>query len=264
MTADVGRSITAAGTTFAYRESGSGPLALLLHGFGMDSRMWRPVMERLGAHRRCVAVDMRGAGATPAPADGAMPLERHAEDLAALVAAFGAERADVVGFSMGGFVLLALLEVNPSVVASATFVGTRANADDETARAGRDALIATLLDRGRGAGFLQMAPKLVAAGASLQTRALLRTMFEEQPYEGLVSALIAMRDRPDRLGVVTQVNAPTLVVAGDQDAFAPLPLTTAVAEAAPQGRVEIVAGVGHTVPLEAPGRVAALLDSFWL
>lgn len=96
-------TIEAAGTTFHYRATGSGRLVLLLHGFGMDSRVWDLVLQRVGPGRQCVAVDLRGAGRTPLGADLTLPLERHADDVAALVAAFGARSVDLVGFSMGGF-----------------------------------------------------------------------------------------------------------------------------------------------------------------
>ena len=257
------RFVPAASTTFACRESGAGPLAILLHGFGSDGRLWDGVRSQVAPGRRCVAVDMRGAGMTPLGGTADVSLDRHADDVAELIGALGDRAADVVGFSMGGFVLLALLERHPGVVRSATFVGTRANADDEQSRAGRDAMARTLLDGGRGAAFLEMLPKLVAPDATDLVRARLRTMFEEQPYEGLVAALRAMRDRPDRLAAVAAARAPVLVVAGDGDAFAPLPLTSAVADAAAHGRMEILAGAGHTMPLERPDDVARLLSGAW-
>lgn len=263
MTSPAVRYLTAAGRTFAYREAGDGPLALLLHGFGMDSRMWDDVMSRVGTSRRCVALDLRGAGATSLGTDTPPPLEHHADDVAAVITALGEDTADIVGFSMGGFVLLALLHAHPGVVRSAAFVGTRANADDDAARAGRDDLARTIVGQGRSAAFAVMSPKLVAERAPDIVRARLRTMFEDQPCEGLVAALHAIRERPDRLSVVAGVPIPVLVVAGDEDAFAPLELTTAVAETAPHGRLAVIAGAGHTTPLERPGEVAAALAEFW-
>lgn len=254
-------AITAAGTTFASREAGAGPLAVLLHGFGMDGSMWQPVVERVDG-RRCVAIDMRGAGATPPGSGAAVPLEQHADDVAAVIAACGQARADVVGFSMGGFVLLALLERHPDVVGSAVLVGTRANADDAATRAGRDALVRTLLEQGRPAAYLELLPRLAAPDASDHVRAQLRTMFEAQPYEGLIAALRAMRERPDRLAVLSQVRVPVLVVAGEHDAFSPSPLPQQMAHAA-GAQMEVIAGVGHTMPLEAPDTLARLITAFW-
>ncbi len=263
MTPPAVRFLSAAGTNFGYREAGAGPLTVLLHGFGMDSRMWDDVVARVGPDRRCVAVDLRGAGATSLGVDEAAPLERHADDVAALIVALGEDAADIVGFSMGGFVLLALLEAHPEVVRSAAFVGTRANADDDEARSGRDNLAQTIVGQGRSAAFAVMLTKLVAASASDVVRARLRTMFEDQPCEGLVAALHGMRERPERLSVMAGVAVPVLVVAGDEDAFAPLELTTAVAETAPHGRLAVLAGAGHTTPLERPDEVARALAEFW-
>ena len=254
-------TIAAAGTTFACRAAGEGPPAVMLHGFGMDSRMWEPVLARVDG-RRCVAIDLRGAGATPPDPDGTVSLERHADDVAAMIATLGHARADIVGFSMGAFVLLALLERHPDVVASAVFVGARANADDAATRAGRDTLIRTLLEEGRGAAYRQLLPRLAAADARDHVRAQLRTMLEAQPYEGLIAALRAMRDRPDRLAVLSRVRVPTLVVAAEHDAFAPAPLPQQLARAA-GAHIEVISGVGHTMPLEAPDTLASLITAFW-
>lgn len=260
--ADV-RFVAAAGTTFAYREWGSGDLAVLLHGFGMDGRMWRHVCERIGARRRCVALDLRGAGRTAPGAGPSVPLERHADDVAAVIRALGAERADAVGFSLGGHVLTALLERHPGVVRSAAFIGARANADDPATVAGRDALVRTLLEQGRGAAFRALLPRLVGPDASDHVRAQLRTMMEEQPYEGLIAAQHALRDRPDRLDVLARLAIGVLVIAGEHDAFAPMPLPADMAAAARDGRLEVVDGVGHTMPLECPDTVARLLAESW-
>jgi len=254
-------TVAAAGTAFACRAAGEGPPAVLLHGFGMDSRMWEPVLARVEG-RRCVAIDLRGAGATPPGPGDAVSLERHADDVAAVIAELGHGRADIVGFSMGGFVLLALLERHPDVVASAVFVGARANADDAATRAGRDALAGTLLEQGRGAAYRQLLPRLAAPDASDHVRAQLRTMLEAQPYEGLIAALRAMRERPDRLAVLSRVLVPTLVVAAEHDAFAPAPLPQQMARAA-GARIEVITGVGHTMPLEAPDTLARLITTFW-
>lgn len=256
-------TIEAAGTTFHYHATGSGRLALLLHGFGMDSRVWDLVLQRVGPGRQCVAVDLRGAGRTPLAADLTLPLERHADDVAALVTAFGARSVDLVGFSMGGFVLLEVLERHPAVVSTAAFIGTRGTAEDDATRATRDALIRTLLERGRSAAYSELLPRLVAADAPNYVLARLRTMLEDQSYEGLVAAQQAMRERSDRLKAVRAARKPLLVIVGEHDAFAPPPLAEAVADASADAQLEVIAGVGHTTPLESAGQVARLLTDFW-
>src|SRR4029434_8165771 len=46
----------------AYVERGTGPAALLLHGFPLNSFQWRGAIDRLSAQRRCVAPDFMALG----------------------------------------------------------------------------------------------------------------------------------------------------------------------------------------------------------
>ena len=53
-----------------YRECGSGPPIVLLHGWPQTSYAWRKVMPRLAPHYRCIAPDLRGMGHTAKPLIG--------------------------------------------------------------------------------------------------------------------------------------------------------------------------------------------------
>ena len=81
----------------AYREAGSGPPVVLLHGGGLDSRMWDPQFDALASDYRVIAVDARGHGQSSTP-DAPF---RHADDLAELLARLGIDSAVFVGLSMG-------------------------------------------------------------------------------------------------------------------------------------------------------------------
>src|SRR5512145_1768637 len=48
----------------AYVERGSGDAALFLHGFPLNGFQWRGALDRLSAHRRCLAPDFMGLGYT--------------------------------------------------------------------------------------------------------------------------------------------------------------------------------------------------------
>src|ERR1700741_4228246 len=57
------RRYTAVGANrIAYVELGSGPGALFLHGFPLNSYQWRGVLPRLASLRRCIAPDFLGLG----------------------------------------------------------------------------------------------------------------------------------------------------------------------------------------------------------
>jgi pimeloyl-ACP methyl ester carboxylesterase len=82
---------------------GPGRPTLFVHGTGLLSRMWEPVIERLPAKRfRALGVDLRGHGASRVPADVTFTDHRMVADLRSVCAAFGVTGDWVVAHSMGG------------------------------------------------------------------------------------------------------------------------------------------------------------------
>ena len=71
------------GAGLVYEVTGDGPAVVLVHGFGLDMRMWDPQAEHLAARFRVVRYDCRGFGAS-GPFDPAVPYT-HAGDLVALL-----------------------------------------------------------------------------------------------------------------------------------------------------------------------------------
>jgi pimeloyl-ACP methyl ester carboxylesterase len=93
------------GVSLYYEEHGSGEPLVLLHGGIGTGEIFEPILSALAAGRRVIAVDLQGHGGT---ADVERPLrpETMADDIAALIGHLGLERADVMGYSLGGFVAL--------------------------------------------------------------------------------------------------------------------------------------------------------------
>jgi pimeloyl-ACP methyl ester carboxylesterase len=67
MTATTLDTVQVDGLTIAYRELGSGPPVLLLHGWPTSSFLWRDLMEPIAEHNRVVAIDLPGFGASDKP-----------------------------------------------------------------------------------------------------------------------------------------------------------------------------------------------------
>jgi len=98
---------------------GAGPPVLLVHGWTLDRRVWRPQVEGLAARFRVIAWDRRGFGRSTAPPD----LLREPDDLAAVADAFGAERFALVGMSQGARVALAFAGRQPERVSAIAVQG---------------------------------------------------------------------------------------------------------------------------------------------
>jgi pimeloyl-ACP methyl ester carboxylesterase len=81
------------------------PLVVLVHGITANALAWGPVAEALAGSVEVVAPDLRGRAAS-AGLPGPYGVERHAEDVTALLDRFGGGRRTVlVGHSLGGFVV---------------------------------------------------------------------------------------------------------------------------------------------------------------
>jgi pimeloyl-ACP methyl ester carboxylesterase len=93
------------GVRIAYDRSGTGPALVLLHGGGRDRADWHALgyVARLRERFTVITVDLRGHGASDAPADPASyTAERMCRDILAVADACGADRFSLWGFSYGG------------------------------------------------------------------------------------------------------------------------------------------------------------------
>jgi haloalkane dehalogenase len=88
----------------AYVERGRGLAALFVHGYPLNGFQWRGALERLQAHRRCIAPDVMGLGYTQTPEGQAISPDTQAEMLAALLDSLHIDAVDLVGNDSGGMV----------------------------------------------------------------------------------------------------------------------------------------------------------------
>jgi pimeloyl-ACP methyl ester carboxylesterase len=100
------------------REAGSGEPVVCTHASASSSAQWRPLTERLAGRFRMIAVDLHGAGRSPAWAENRpLTLADEVALLEPVIAATG-RRVHVVGHSYGGAVALKLALMHPDWVAS--------------------------------------------------------------------------------------------------------------------------------------------------
>ncbi len=249
------------GVALHHEVRGEGEPVLLLHGFPLTAALWQPVVERLGDGWRCILPDLRGMGRSPAtPAAG---MDDHADDLARLLDAMGETRPVVVaGMSMGGYVAFAFARRHPARVRALALVDTRAEPDTEEGARGRLATAERVLREGSRVVADDIVGKLFAASAPEALRSRWHAAMAAAPPEGVAAALRGMAARPDSFGTLRGLDRPVLVVAGEEDAVAPVEDARRMADAARDGHLEVVPGAGHMAPVERPDAVADALRRF--
>lgn len=95
------------------------PPLILLHGFSQSSETWDPVFQELTKHRSVLAPDFIGHGRSEKPADARLyEMEVIRDWLTALTHWIGADRVDLLGYSMGGRIALSYAIDTPHKVAS--------------------------------------------------------------------------------------------------------------------------------------------------
>ncbi|GAB3827382.1 haloalkane dehalogenase [Kribbella italica] len=128
------------GVRMAWREVGSGPPVVFLHGNPTSSYLWRNVLDRVAQHGRCIAPDLVGMGASgklPDSGPGRYRLVEHREYLDALLSALGVEKDVVfIGHDWGSVLGIDWCRRHPDAVRGIAYLETLAApvaADSENA-----------------------------------------------------------------------------------------------------------------------------------
>lgn len=246
-----------------YAEQGSGPLALLIHGYPLDHTVWLNQLAALSDIRRVVALDLPGYGMSERVTGSPLTMEGMAADVAGFIAALEYDQADIVGLSMGGYVALALWELHPSLLRSLALANTMAQADSEESKAGREAQAQQVVAEGRVPLATKLVGALLSPAHELTAAARLRTMVESAPVETIVASLRGMAARPDRTELLATITVPTLVVSGEEDSLIPPLDSHEMASTIPGSEFLVIPGAGHLGPIERPDAFTEALRSFW-
>lgn len=114
--------ITVNGARIHYVDEGRGATILFLHGLGGSHDDWRLQRPEFAARFRVIIPDLRGFGASERRAP--FTIRQHARDMIALLSAREADRAHVVGISMGGAVAIEMALLAPESVATLSLANT--------------------------------------------------------------------------------------------------------------------------------------------
>jgi pimeloyl-ACP methyl ester carboxylesterase len=186
-----------------YEIHGTGEPLILLHGGVGGIAMFGPNLATLSEQRRVVAVELQGHGHT-ADIDRPLSFEAMADDIAGLMKYLGIERADIVGYSLGGGVALQTAIRHPRSVRKLVVV---------SAPFKRDGFYPDVL-----AVMAQMGP---AAGERMK-QSPLSQLYPNVNWPVLFTKLgDLLRKDYDWSKDVAAIKAPTMLVFADADAVRP-------------------------------------------
>jgi pimeloyl-ACP methyl ester carboxylesterase len=256
----------------AYTVEGTGKeTVLMIMGLGGRATDWGTEVPATVAERyRVVRFDNRGVGFSP-DVPGGYTLNDMARDATAVLDAVGAERAHIVGYSMGGMIsqLVALdhaERVNRLVLVSTHFGGgtvvpptpeaTRLFDPAEFFGRKRDAvsMMRFTLDTLAAPGLADRTPEAL----NLMVANVRAAPTSPTGFMGQIQAIMGS-DRADR---IRAIDKPTLIIHGTVDPLIPFENGKMLHERIPGSRLAVLEGIGHMPMLECPAKLAELLLGF--
>ena len=252
------------GGRLAYQVAGHGPAVVLVHGFGLDLRMWDPQAEFLARRYRVIRYDCRGFGAS-GPFDPAVGYT-HAGDMLALLDHLGVGRAALAGLSFGGRVVLQTALAAPGRVSGVALLDAVLDGvpwDRES-----EAAIGRAVELSRTCGMLAgraawlAHPLFAAARARPDLGRQLAAMVSGYPGQHWIGHDPHAPDERPVIDALADLTVPALVLAGEQDVPGFREMSAVLARRIPGARYHLVRGAGHMVNMEQPAAVNDLLAGF--
>lgn len=242
--------------------------AVLIHGFSGSPASWRRVEALLDAPSHALAVCGHGGESPPASAEGPTSFEAEVDRLGAVVEAEVPAPRLAVGYSLGGRLVVGLLVRHPDLFSGAVLIGANPGIAGEDARVARrrdDERWARLIEEDGLAIFdnrwsalpLFSSQHDLDAGRLAEQR---RTRLSHDPAAlGAAMRALGLGAMPDYRPFLSSITCPVELIVGSEDSKF-VGLARQMAGRLPVATVRIVDGVGHNVPLEAPARLARLLN----
>jgi pimeloyl-ACP methyl ester carboxylesterase len=252
------------GLAIAYRRAGAGPVLVLLHGFLVDSRMWRPQLEALSGDFTIIVWDAPGAGESADPPNS-FTTRDWADSLVGLLDALDVDHAHIVGLSWGGIVAQELYRRHParvhSLVLAGTYAGWKGSLPEEVCAERLETCL-----RDSSLPPEQLVAKYVPSmfGQAVPDDVHLELSAVMADFHPLGFRLMAKSSaESDTRDVLPTIRVPTLLVWGDEDVRSPLTVAHQFSEAIPRSRLAVIPEAGHVSNLEAPERFNAEVRTFY-
>ncbi|WP_329180800.1 alpha/beta fold hydrolase [Streptomyces decoyicus] len=236
--------------------SGTGTPVVLLHGAGMDSRLWDAIVPALARHHDVIRYDARGLGRSTPPDQMFCDIE----DLGAVLDYFGLHTAALVGLSMGGETSLDFALAHPERVSALGLVGTSVSGH-VWPQDPQSSAYATARRQQDPAALAELELSIWASmGRSAPGGELIETMVTQNAHRRIVSERQLQhspdRDAEARLGAIT---APTLVIHGNCDHPEVSVIAEQLVTGIPGARSQLIADADHYLPLRTPELLTKLL-----
>jgi pimeloyl-ACP methyl ester carboxylesterase len=243
-------------------KEGEGVPLVLLHGFCEDSGMWEEWLAFL-PNRSVVCIDLPGFGNSDML--GNLSIESMADAVNAVLENFSIKKCVLIGHSMGGYVSLAFAEKYPGKLSGLGMFHSHPYADSDEKKHARNKSIDFIKSNGHILYVRQLIPNLFAyeytKGYPISVNKLIHRATKFDPT-AIITAIEAMRDRPDRSEVLREIACPVLFIIGKLDKAIPYDASLAQAHLPAFADICVLPVAGHMGMFEAQRETAGVVRGF--
>ena len=247
-----------------YDVAGAGAPVILLHPFPVHHEFWLPVAEYLSSRYQLIMPDLRGHGISGL-GNGAATMQKHASDVARVMTDAGIDRAPLIGVSIGGYTIFEFWRRFRDRVSALVLCNTKAQADGADARNTRLKAANDVLKVGTEPFFENMLQKLLAETTRHSRPDLVEgalRMMRKMSAEDVAEVQRGMAERPDSVPALKTINAPVLIITGDEDNMTGVPEAELMKQNISGSQMKVIAKAGHYSPWEQPNEAGKLLRQF--
>ncbi|MGQ1908951.1 alpha/beta fold hydrolase [Marinifilum sp. RC60d5] len=216
-----------------YRDKGKGNTVVLLHGYLESIDTFETFANDLSRLARVITIDLPGHGLSELKSDSCS-IEEMACALHELISHLGINKINLIGHSMGGYVALAYADMYPEKLSALCLFHSSPNADTDEKRANRQREI-DLVKQGKKELICKSNIPNTFSNRNLKkfdheieriTEIACKTS-----TKGIIAALEAMMNRPDRNRVLKSLDIPKVSIMGKEDNFIPFDVAKEIARA---------------------------------
>ncbi|MES2636360.1 MAG: pimeloyl-ACP methyl ester esterase BioH [Pseudomonadota bacterium] len=243
---------------------GQGQPLVMLHGWGMHSGVWQPLIKKLSAQYMLYLVDLPGMG-------NSRPIEPyHLHALADEVAQVIPGVSDVLGWSLGGLVAQRIALNQPDrirrliLVASTPFFVNKNDWDAGIDPANFESFAAAVNSDYKATILQFLTLQCMKADDARSTLKQLRASFDARPTPTQTTLQRALQIllESDLRAEVSSIRKPTLLIHGDRDTLAPVQAAHWMMQQLPHGFLRVMSGSAHAPFLSHSEQFIAALNQF--
>jgi len=257
-------SIDRNGVPIHFEDVGSGPPVVMGHSILCSGEMWMYQMPKLAERYRVINIDQRGHGQS-VPVTSSYELRDMVEDAFAVLDHLEIKRAVWAGLSMGGMVAMHAAVTAPDRVAALVLLDTHAGEETMYKKLKYRAMSIGARAFGVRPFFPAVIPLLFGRTTLAENQSLVdkwKPRFEEIHVQSLARAVTALTRRSSILRELSEVQCPSLVIVGEEDASLPPHLSREIVDALPNASLVVIPKAGHLSALEKPEEVTEAMLGF--